>query len=53
MEVAICEEIAAFSQNTLTKVMLNFEESLLRLIHKEKHNLSDAIKKVIFIYEIG
>lgn len=48
MEVAICEEIAAFSQKTLTKVMLNFEESLLMCIHKEKHNLSDAIEKSYF-----
>ena len=45
LKVAISEEIAAVSNDTLTKVMMNFEEKLLMCIGKGRFHLSDVVFK--------
>ena len=45
LKVAISEEIAAVSNDTLTKVMTNFEERLLMCIGEGGRHLSDIFKK--------
>ena len=45
LKVAMNEEIAAVSNDSLTKVMTNFEERLLMCIGEGGRHLSDAIFK--------
>ena len=45
LKVAISEEIATVSNDTLTKVMTNFEERLLMCIGEGGCHLSDVIFK--------
>lgn len=52
LKVGICEGITAFSQNTLTKVVQNFEERLVMYWFKERRNLSDVINNEFILFMI-